>query len=111
MSALAPVNRILPFSAVDGPEEPMKKFPPRGIQVYEVEKDGPAEDAGLQAMDIITEANGTRVYTFRDLTAELDKSAAGDSIELKVYRYYDDQGNLTGSYEELYFSVTLEMLD
>ena len=98
-------------AAVDGPDEAMKNYPPAGVQVYEVEKDGPAEDAGLQAMDIITEANGTRVYTFRDLTAELDKSAAGDSIELKVYRYYDDQGNLTGSYEELYFSVTLEMLD
>ncbi len=98
-------------AAVDGPDEPMKNYPPAGVQVYEVEKGGPAEDAGLQAGDIITEANGKRVYTFPDLTVEIDKSEVGDSIELKVYRYYDKNGNLTGSYEELYFSVKLEMLD
>ncbi|MGN0803422.1 MAG: S1C family serine protease [Candidatus Faecivicinus sp.] len=98
-------------AAVDGPDEPMKNYPPAGVQVYEVEKGGPAEKAGLQAGDIITEANGSRVYTFPDLTVEIDKSDVGDSIELKVYRYYDKDGNLTGSYEELYFSVKLEMLD
>ena len=98
-------------AAVDGPDEPMKNYPPAGVQVYEVEKDGPAEDAGLQPGDIITEANGLRVYSFMDLTVELDKCSAGDAIELKVYRYYDKNGELTGSYEELYFSVTLEMLD
>ena len=98
-------------AAVDGPDEPMKKYPPAGVQVYEVEKGGPAETAGLMEGDIITEANGTRVYTFRDLTVELDKCKAGDSIDLKVYRYYDKDGNLTGSYEELYFTVTLELLD
>ena len=98
-------------AAVDGPDEPMKNYPPAGVQVYEVEKNGPAEDAGLQPGDIITEANGLRVYSFMDLTVELDKCSAGDAIELKVYRYYDKDGELTGSYEELYFSVTLEMLD
>lgn len=98
-------------AAVDGPDEPMKNYPPAGVQIYEVEKDGPADDAGLQAGDIITEANGSRVYDFLDLTVEIDKCKAGDSIEMKVYRYYDKDGNLTGSYEELYVSVELEMLD
>ena len=98
-------------SAVDGPEEPMKNYPPAGVEVYEVEADGPADQAGIKAGDIITEANGTRVYTFYDLTAELDKLSAGDTIELKAYRYYDEDGNLTKRYQELFFTVKLEMLD
>lgn len=98
-------------AAVDGPEEPMKKYPPAGVQIYEVEKNGPADDAGLQAGDIITEANGNRVYTFPDLTVEIDKCKAGDSLELKIYRYYDKNGELTGTYEELTVAVKLEMLD
>lgn len=98
-------------AAVDGPDEPMKNYPPAGLQVYEVEKGGPGEKAGLQAGDIIVEANGNRVYTFPDLTVEIDKAEAGDSIELKVYRYYDKDGVLTGSYEEIDCSIKLAMLD
>ena len=62
-------------------------------------------------VNIITEANGNRIYSFADLTTEIDQASAGDAIELKVYRYYDESGNLTGDYEELYFSVVLEVLD
>ena len=98
-------------AAVDGPEEPMRNYPPAGVQVYEVEEGGPSDDAGLIPGDIITEANGERVYTFADLTAVIDNIEIGDPVELKVYRYYDEEGNLTGSYEEFYFSVALEMLD
>ncbi len=97
--------------ALDGPEEPMKTYPPAGVQVYEIELGGPADEAGLQEGDVITEVNGERVYDFIDLTAFIDACEAGDSLELKVYRYYDESGNLTGSYEELYFTVTLEILD
>ena len=98
-------------AAVDGPEEPMKKFPPAGVQVYEVEKGGPADKAGLMSGDIITHANGVRVYDFPDLTVELDKTPAGETIELKIYRYYNEDGSMTGGYEEFTFNVKLEMLD
>ena len=96
-------------AAVDGPEEPMRSYPPAGVQVYEVEAGGPCDDAGLIPGDVITEANGQRVYTFPDLTAVIDNIEIGEPIELKVCRYYDEDGNLTGGYEELYFSVALEM--
>lgn len=89
----------------------MKTIPPAGVQVYEVEPKGPGAKAGLQSGDVIVEANGVRIYTFQDLSAELDKCEAGDSLELKAYRYYDENGELTGTYEEMTFVVKLELLD
>lgn len=95
---------------IDGPDEPMKKYPPIGAQVYTVEENGPSARAGLQVGDVITEINGVRIEGYMALLKELDKCASGDKVELKVYRYYDKDGNLTGSYEELFFTVKLEML-
>jgi len=95
---------------IDGPDEPMKKYPPIGAQVYTVEEGGPSAKAGLQVGDVITEINGVRIESYMDLLKELDKCSSGDKVELKVYRYYDKDGNLTGSYEELFFMVKLEML-
>ena len=96
---------------IDGPDEPMRKYPPIGAQVYTVEEGGPSARAGLQPGDVITEINGVRIKGYMALLKELDKCKEGDSVELKVCRYYDAEGNLTGSYEELYFDVRLEMLD
>lgn len=96
---------------IDGPDEPMKRYPPIGAQVYTVEEGGPGSRAGMQAGDVITEINGVRIRGYMEMLRELDKCAAGDSVELKAYRYYDQEGNLTGSYEELFFTVKLEILD
>ena len=96
---------------IDGPDEPMRKYPPIGAQVYTVEEGGPSARAGLQQGDVITEINGVRIKGYMALLRELDKCKAGDTVELKIYRYYDAEGNLTGSYEELSFKVRLEMLD
>lgn len=96
---------------IDGPDAPMKKYPPIGAQVYTVEAGGPSAKAGLQAGDVITEINGVRINGYMELLRELDKCAAGESVELKAYRYYDQEGNLTGSYEEFYFKVKLEILE
>ena len=96
---------------IDGPDAPMRKYPPIGAQVYTVEEGGPSARAGLQPGDVITEINGVRIKGYMALLKELDKCKAGDVVELKVYRYYDAEGKLTGSYEELSFKVRLEMLD
>ncbi len=95
---------------IDGPDEPMRRYPPIGAQVYTVEEGGPSAKAGLQVGDVITEVNGVRVKGYMALLKELDKCASGDRVELKIYRYYDAEGNLTGDYEELFFTVRLEML-
>ena len=99
------------IQAFDGPDDPMRNYPPAGLQVVDIDRHGPAERAGIQVYDIITEINGIRIYSFYEMSAELDKCDAGDSVDLKVYRYYDKDGELTGKYEELYFTVTLEMID
>ena len=95
---------------IDGPDEPMRKYPPIGAQVYSVEEGGPSARAGLLTGDVITEINGVRIKGYMELLRELDKCESGDKVELKVYRYYDKDGNLTGNYEEMYFTVQLEML-
>lgn len=95
---------------IDGPDEPMKKYPPIGAQVYTVEEGGPSAKAGLQVGDVITEINGVRIESYLELLKELDKCASGDSVQLKIYRYYDADGNLTGSFEEHIFTVKLELL-
>jgi len=95
---------------IDGPDEPMRKYPPIGAQVFTVEEGGPSAKAGLQVGDVITEINGVRIKGYMALLKELDKCASGDKVELKIYRYYDAEGNLTGNYQELFFTVQLEML-
>lgn len=96
---------------IDGPDEPMKKYPPIGAQVFTVEEKSPSAVAGLQVGDVITEINGIRIKDYFALLKELDNCKTGDEVELKVYRYYDENNELTGTYEELFFKVKLEILD
>ena len=99
-------------TTVDGPDEAMRRYPPIGAQVYSVEPGTPADRAGLQEKDIITEANGERIKSSQDLVSVIDQCNAGDSVQLKVYRYsYDADGNVTGDYQELEMTLQLELLD
>ena len=99
-------------ASIDGPEEPMKRFPPCGAQVMIVEPGTPAEKAGLQVNDVITEIEGTRVRSASDVITVIDKYSAGDTIKLKIYRYnYDLDGNLTSGYTEEEVSLELKILD
>lgn len=65
---------------------------PVGIVISNVEKDGPAEKAGLLVNDIIVEANGKRIVENADLTDIINTMNAGDTITLKVFRI---PGNLS----------------
>ena len=76
-----------------------------------MEEGGPSAIAGLQVGDVITEINGVRVMNYMALLKELDKCQADDRVKLKLYRYYDKDGNLTGGYEELNLTVKLALLD
>ena len=97
---------------IDGPDEPMRRYPPCGAQVITVEEGAPADRAGLKENDIIAEANGERIKSATDLVNAVDKCVAGDSMKLKVYRYnYDADGKLTSGYQTLDLVLELELLD
>jgi hypothetical protein len=42
----------------------------------------------------------------------VDRCGEGQDMELTVYRYkYDDEGNVTGGYEELHLKLQLQIID
>ena len=59
---------------------------PQGAYVDEVEKDSPAEAAGLKRGDIIVEANGVTVSQQSQLIEQLRDLKEGDEVKLKAYR-------------------------
>ncbi|NYE56527.1 S1C family serine protease [Carboxydothermus ferrireducens] len=59
---------------------------PQGIYIEGVVEGGPADKAGIQAKDIITAINGTKITTMAELTDELFKHKPGEKIKVEVYR-------------------------
>ena len=58
----------------------------RGVLVRTVEKDSPAEKAGLKANDIILEYNKQEVVGVRQLTRLVSETPVGRSVDLTVRR-------------------------
>jgi len=57
-----------------------------GVAVVAVSKGGPADEAGVEDGDYITEADGSPVKNLGDLFAILGEHTAGDEIQLTVAR-------------------------
>ena len=91
--------------AQDGPDEPMRNFPPAGVRIENV------EEGGLQRYDIITEINGVRVYTNDDLIGQIDQYSEGDTVELTICRYYSESGTPLAQYEVFTAEVELKIID
>ena len=130
---IRPQMGVTVLENTEGPEEPMKGYAPLGAMIYSVIEDGPADRAGLKQYDFIYSVDGVRVTSFAELTTELDKHEAGDTVEVEVCRYaqvsvVDNTMNglygfsnsssssrysiyVSGGYEMLTKSVTLEILD
>ncbi len=60
-----------------------------GAIVFSVSTDGPAEDAGILAGDLIIEFNGQKVTNSRGLTLMAAKAKVGQSIDLVLIREGD----------------------
>ena len=98
--------------AIDGPDEAMRRYPPCGAQVYTVEPGTPADKAGLQVNDVITEVNGVRVKSSVEMVAQIDKCEVGEPVVMKVYRYnYNLDGTIAGGYQELEVTLKLQIID
>ncbi len=96
---------------LDGPEEPIRTYPPCGLLVSEVEENGPAAHAGMMKYDIITEFMGERVHNFNELSTLLDACAAGDTVHVKVYRCLDEAGNMIEDPAFVELDIVLGILD
>ena len=57
-----------------------------GVLIAGVVEDSPAEEAGLEEEDVVTEFDGTKVETTSELTKLVKKHSPGDEITLKLVR-------------------------
>lgn len=63
----------------------------KGAFVSEVQPDTAADEAGLQAGDIITAVNGRNIHSFRELAARISSMGAGAEVELSILRKGEKQ--------------------
>ncbi|MCC8151178.1 MAG: trypsin-like peptidase domain-containing protein [Lachnospiraceae bacterium] len=75
---------------------------PAGVYVYSVVEGAAADQAGIEAGDIITELDGSSVDGISELKEKLQYYAAGETVEVTIQR---SSGN---SYEEMTLTVTLD---
>jgi serine protease Do len=59
---------------------------PYGIQVEAVESGSPAEKAGLQAGDVISDLNGRPIHAGNDLVNPVAATPIGNKVHLRYYR-------------------------
>ena len=88
---------------------------PNGVYVTEVEEGSPAAEAGMQAADIIVDADNTVITSTSQLQEIIAEKSAGDTVEIKVYRV-PGLADLTDAEEipegeYITMTVTLEVVD
>ena len=73
---------------------------PTGAYISEVEKDSPAEKAGLQEKDIVVEVDGTIITSSQEMVNALSSKKAGDTVEIKYFRMEGDESQWQ-SYDDI----------
>ena len=84
---------------------------PSGAYIDEVEKNSPAEKAGLKADDSVVEVDGTIVSSSQEMVNAMASKKAGDTVEIKSFRMEGDQSKWE-SYDDIqgdYHTVTVEL--
>ena len=67
-------------------EESQSYGMPQGAAIRAVEKDSPAEKAGIQANDIVTAINGETITSSKELVKRVSDSESGDEMVFSIYR-------------------------
>jgi len=57
-----------------------------GARLTEITEDGPAEEAGLRQGDIVLRVEDTMVHSWGDLTREIRKRLAGETVQVELSR-------------------------
>lgn len=98
---------------IRGSDKPTVGLIPAGVYVSSVSPGSTAEKAGIQPNDIIIRMDGKRITLHTDLTNRLAAHAAGDVVELTVYRIPGLEKltlqDAIPAGEELEFAITLEI--
>ncbi len=68
------------------PEYAAQRGWPAGAYITQVVSGGPADKAGLQQGDILTKVNDVTISGYAELTHELFKYKAGDSVKITYFR-------------------------
>ena len=86
---------------------------PRGVYVVEVQKDSPADAAGIQAGDIMVEINGQVITSVSEEVEILSKLREGDEVSVKVFRpaTVRGKGNVSTAGEYIDLTVKLAIVD
>ena len=86
---------------------------PRGVYVAEVEKDSPAEDAGVKVGDIMVEINGQVITSVEEEIEILGKLREGDEVQVKVFRPAEvsENGGISSEGEYVDLTVKLAIVD
>jgi serine protease Do len=58
----------------------------RGVLITEIERDSPAEEAGLKAGDVIVRLDGDKVFDSEDIQDIVSELEAGDKVKVVVIR-------------------------
>jgi serine protease Do len=91
--------RAIPLTEDD--KDAFKLKDKNGALINEVEKDSPAERAGLKQYDVVVEVNGEKVKDSNDLKLKISNIEPGKKVDIKVVRDGKEQT----------FTVTIEELD
>ena len=91
------------IGAVDASLDDSQDEVTEGALIKKVYEDSPAEKAGVEVGDIVTEINGKKVKTAGELTNYIKSTSSGDELTLKIYR--------DGSYKEIKVTVIEKKVD
>ena len=85
---------------------------PRGVYISEVEKDSPAEAAGLKEGDIMVEVNGQVITSVSEETEIVSKLKEGDEVVVKVIRPEQaEDGTVSYGGDPIELTVKLAIVD